>query len=199
MWYKELAIKHFENSANIQKGRYPIVVMAEREGDVGRIDIPGDLPMAKDGDKFYLISGQHRVHAMNHIIESRLVGEKGSTINHLEVLQDPDAEWPAEVYRSGKLRHQLIILSPTTDMYTMLQNLELQTKISSKRLWILSMLFLPCSRTLRPRYGSTVLRTQLRTHPIEMPTSKASFPIRRPFVALFELLIMPDCGKRWTV
>jgi hypothetical protein len=105
MWYKELAIKHFENGANIQKGRYPIVVMAVREGDVGRIDVPGDLPLAMNGDKFYLISGQHRLHAMNYIIEARLVGKKGSTINHLEVLRDPDAEWPAVVYRSGMLRH----------------------------------------------------------------------------------------------
>ena len=108
MWYKELAAKHFESGSNIQKGRYPMVVIAVKEGEIKKIDPGGgNLPNAMHDDKFYLISGQHRLYAMKHLIRARLDGEKGCPVHDSDVLQDPEAEWPAIVYRRGDQQHHL--------------------------------------------------------------------------------------------
>ncbi|KAF9513941.1 hypothetical protein BS47DRAFT_1392837 [Hydnum rufescens UP504] len=109
LWVETLAVQHFENGLNIQKGTYPIMVMAVEEGDVQLYPAPEGLPKVHPAAKFFLISGQRRVAAMKHIIKQRLgdrlnerlCEEQDPEIIHdADVLNEHDAEWPAIVFRN---------------------------------------------------------------------------------------------------
>ena len=102
VWVLNLAERHFDNGNNVQKGAHPIMVMALNTGDVGVIEVPDQLPKPNPAAKFYLISGQHRVAAMKHIIKTRLIEEIcHADVGDHQILKDEQAEWPAVVYRRG--------------------------------------------------------------------------------------------------
>lgn len=101
-WVHNLADKYFEGGENIQKSAHPIMVMAVDEGDVEVIEVPDLLPKANPSAKFYVLSGQHRVAAMKHIIKEKIIENQGhSVVNEDNILNDEDAEWPAIVYKKG--------------------------------------------------------------------------------------------------
>lgn len=102
LWVEDLALRHFENGNNVQKGAHPIMVMAAKKGPVGQVHVPGELPKANPEDKFYLISGQHRVAAMTYVINARLaLHAPNGIVNEEDVMSEDDAEWPAVVFKNG--------------------------------------------------------------------------------------------------
>ncbi|KAF9513988.1 hypothetical protein BS47DRAFT_1392879 [Hydnum rufescens UP504] len=97
-WVLELASNHFDEGRNINKAAFPLVILAA-EGDEFALDsTPEKLPYAPEDREFFLISGQHRVMAMKHLIKQRCERENGAQIHPADVLDEPDAEWPAIVY-----------------------------------------------------------------------------------------------------
>jgi hypothetical protein len=103
LWVENLAMKDFENGANVQKSAHPIMVMAVEPGEVEVIHASNQLPTVNPATKFYLISGQHRVAAMKVVIMNRIKSDMDTLhpVPDEELLQDAEAEWPAVVFKRG--------------------------------------------------------------------------------------------------
>jgi hypothetical protein len=76
--------------------------------------VPGDLKKvlpAPEGQKFYILDGQHRIEVLRMAIEleiaeeQRLRGSPTTEITREEVEAHPRASWPAVIYNRGEQQH----------------------------------------------------------------------------------------------
>jgi hypothetical protein len=102
-WVLELASNHFDEGRNINKAAFPLVALAAEPDEFALESTPARLPYAPKDREFFLISGQHRVAAMRHLIKQRLERENNGPIHPADVLDEPDADWPAIVYSRREL------------------------------------------------------------------------------------------------
>jgi hypothetical protein len=100
-WVTELFENHFDGGKNLQKASFPLVVLAVGPEDVNAISNDNRLSRAPEDREFLLISGQHRVEALKHIILSRLTQFSRNLFDE-SLLDDPEAEWPAVVYSQSE-------------------------------------------------------------------------------------------------
>jgi hypothetical protein len=100
-WVLELAGNHFDEGRNINKATFPLVLLAAEPGEFTLEATENMLPYAPEDHKFFLISGQHHVAVMKHLIKQRCERENNGQIHPVDVLDEADAEWPAIVYSQG--------------------------------------------------------------------------------------------------
>jgi hypothetical protein len=114
-WVSKLAGDHMNHGEDVQKSAFPLFVFSEDDEETPLSEGVDALPRAPPSKRFHLVSGQHRVAAMSLIIRQRLERELQDVVNEEDILEDPEAEWPAVIFSGGGSSPPVLFLLSYTD------------------------------------------------------------------------------------